>query len=382
MWLEFYYKILNHFQSTVKGECCVHFTHIQKSETMEISRSVKNVGLIILNSDYTKSETKGKYLYLPSVQDDGPKMAKMLHKYEIDMKSNVQDILRELKLFVQKYEADDSNIERVHFHFSGHGVHNAKVFLEDGEKKKATVSQDGTRTSKTPVGECLVGTSGKLYSLHDVKHELLKLQSKTIIISYDCCRSQLRGSDTRGLGSGAVKLQKKEPISNKNQEKIIVLYGSLDGLYAYDSHSFTNQLFKVTEKGNKSIPILKLASVVNESWRDTDQRCKVDLVEVGDNWADFKWPSNDDDEMEEKRSMTEGSPKRIISPEIDITILYNKLVQIETGVANIEMERQRDREAFLAFKDDVERFQAGMLSIESPVRKRKSSSTTELNDEL
>ena len=148
---------------------------------MEILRDARNVGLIILNSNYTCSETKEKYLNLHSVQDDGPKMAKMLHKYKTDMKSNVPDILKEVKLFVQKYEADDSTISRVHFHFSGHGVHNAKVFLEEEEKKNAIISQDGTRTSKTPVGECLVGTSGKLYSLHDVKHELLKLQSKTIM---------------------------------------------------------------------------------------------------------------------------------------------------------------------------------------------------------
>ena len=81
---------------------------------MDISNEMKNVGLIILNSDYSNSETKEEYLYLPSVQKDGPKMARMLHKYETDMKSNVTDILEEVKLFVQKHKAD-SNISRIHF---------------------------------------------------------------------------------------------------------------------------------------------------------------------------------------------------------------------------------------------------------------------------
>ena len=93
-----------------------------------------------------------------------------------------------------------------------------------------------------------------------------------------------------------------EPISPKDQEKIVVLYGSLDGQPTLDCASFTKELFKVTNKAKKNIPILDLTSLVNESWAKSkfakDQRCKVDIVQVGDNWKDFHWPSNKNDPME------------------------------------------------------------------------------------
>ena len=123
--------------------------------------------------------------------------------------------------------------------------------------------------------------------------------------------SQSRSSQGRGQDciKEIVKLQKRAPISQENQEKIFVLYGALDGHSTLDSQSFTNELFKVTNNWEANIPILDLTTNVNESWKNSlfasKQRCKADLVKVGDNWEGFYWPNNptsqalEDDEEEE-----------------------------------------------------------------------------------
>merc|ERR1712029_697438 len=82
----------------------------------------------------------------------------------------------------------------------------------------------------------------------------------------------------------------------KDQEKMVVLYGSMDGHSIFDEHSFTKELYKVTEEGETPVPILEIDSLVNTSWskkfETEDQRCKVDMVRVRNNWEDFFWPSN------------------------------------------------------------------------------------------
>jgi len=257
----------------------------------------------------------------------------------------------------------------LHFHYSGHGVNNAKIVVEEDEKKRAIESNITTQITKTPVGECLVGSSGELYSLHDVKHELVKLHAETIVISLDCCRSELRGSG-RGLTCGEVKLQKKEAISQEDQEKIVVLYGSLDGHSSSDSRSFTKELFKVTDEGNISIPILKLASKVNQSWKDTNQRCKADLVEVGDNWNDFHWPFNEKDEDFKNCTENQARPGK---KEVDSMLIFEKLEKMEAGLAGV-------KEDINIVKGDVEVLKKKeMLSVESPARKRRTSSTEDMS---
>ena len=65
---------------------------------------------------------------------------------------------------------------------SGHGVYNRFVDVED---KKAL----------DPYGECVVGTNfqSTLSSTHDITLELLKLDTKGITMTLDCCRSVTRG---------------------------------------------------------------------------------------------------------------------------------------------------------------------------------------------
>ena len=54
--------------------------------------------------------------------------------------------------------------------------------------------------SPDSVGDCMVGVSGKLYSVMDLKHQLLKLKSEKWTISLDMCR------DVRGGMQQKVKL--------------------------------------------------------------------------------------------------------------------------------------------------------------------------------
>ena len=109
-------------------------------------------------------------------------------------------------------------IDRLRFHFSGHGVHNARIQLEpDEEKEMRERGQSDTSTNKTPVGECWVGTTEELYSVHDLKRKLLECVSNKITITLDCCRTQHRGPETRL----ALKLKEKLPLAPKGVPRTI-----------------------------------------------------------------------------------------------------------------------------------------------------------------
>ena len=67
--------------------------------------------------------------------------------------------------------------KHLHLKNSGHGVDNIHIEVKEG-----------TGDSKSPYNECLVGTSGDLYSIHDLKHDLVQEQAKRIFVTLDCCR--------------------------------------------------------------------------------------------------------------------------------------------------------------------------------------------------
>ena len=76
---------------------------------------------------------------------------------------------------------------RLHFHYSGHGVNNAKINITEPTTSEL---ETGTRSTQTPVGEYLVGVGDGtnsliLFSEHDLKSKLLKLGSKSITITLD-----------------------------------------------------------------------------------------------------------------------------------------------------------------------------------------------------
>ena len=124
-----------------------------------------NVALIIANSKY-----KSKDHDLPKVTDDAVMMKEMLniHDYKIEVYPDVEDIGNQLENFVKKCKVE--KIDRLHFHFSGHGVHNALIHLEADEREKMKEMGQSFKTD-TPVGECLVETTGELYSVHDLNEE-------------------------------------------------------------------------------------------------------------------------------------------------------------------------------------------------------------------
>ena len=83
-----------------------------------------NVALIFLNSLY-KEASKEEYSDLEYVDRDGEMMTDMLCSYEVKTFTNIDDF--EAALDDVKEGMTNMDIGRLHFHFSGHGVNNARI---------------------------------------------------------------------------------------------------------------------------------------------------------------------------------------------------------------------------------------------------------------
>ena len=258
------------------------------------------LGLIIGNKKYENKDL----LDLPKVADDVSMMNEMLgaHDYKVKLFEDVEDIGEKLEEFRKSVFGQE--IDRLHFHFSGHGVNNARIHVEKNELRPEELeriregSQSETRTTNTPVGECLFGRSGQLYSVHDLKSKLLDCGSKDkkITTTLDCCRVQHRGRggpEKRGKRK-SVKLKEKKAFKIAEQEKIAVVSGSLELHPIDDNWSLTKELYKVTEAGKSPVLLVDIAKKVNASWKESDvpQRSKIDLLEDLENWADYMWPTS------------------------------------------------------------------------------------------
>ena len=163
-----------------------------------------DIGLIIINYSYSSKYLDKEFGDLPGVKDDkgsnegndeGQMMRTMLNASDyktLDVSENVENIGSKLDEFKSKVEemVKGQQIGRLHFHFSGHGTRN-----KDTAKKEAEVND-----------YCLVGSgsSGKFFPAYLVKVELLKLNPKTLTITFDSCRgdkNMKRGPNvTRGGG--------------------------------------------------------------------------------------------------------------------------------------------------------------------------------------
>ena len=77
------------------------------------------------------------------------------------------------------------NLKKVCFIFtiSGHGIYNRSIAVDSTLKKAVD-----------PHGECVIGTNYgcTLSSVHDITLELLKLDTKQITMTLDCCRTVTR----------------------------------------------------------------------------------------------------------------------------------------------------------------------------------------------
>ena len=117
----------------------------------------------------------------------------------------------------------------------------------------------------------------------------MDFSTKKITITYDACRgvaSLSRSGGKRGRNLGASSL-----ISEI--ENIFWLYATVAKHESSDDESLTKLLYAVTNCGRNSIPIRKLSTLVNESWKkkNIEQRCKDDMIKGGNNWKDYMWPN-------------------------------------------------------------------------------------------
>ena len=97
------------------------------------------------------------------------------------------------------------------------------------------------------------GYASKLISVHDVKTELLKLNTKKITMTLDCCRI-----GSRGARNPVIKLQEKKVLEVADQEKIFTFKGTLETLAATDGMSFTQVLVAVCQEHGGALPILDI----------------------------------------------------------------------------------------------------------------------------
>ena len=88
-----------------------------------------NRALIIINSEY--KDANGEYKKLGKPGYDGEMMERMLQGYKTKVVSNKEDIGAEVDQFMKEQSTATKEINRLHFHFSGHCVYNAKVLLKD-----------------------------------------------------------------------------------------------------------------------------------------------------------------------------------------------------------------------------------------------------------
>ena len=128
--------------------------------------------------------------------------------------------------------------------FSGHGKENYDIEIDVDEKE-----------ALDPHGDCVMGTglASNLSRVHDIKTELLKLNTKKITMTLDCCRI-----GSRGEVNPVVKLQGKEVIEVAQQEKMFIFKGTLETLKATDGLSFTQVLVEVCQEHGGALPILDI----------------------------------------------------------------------------------------------------------------------------
>jgi len=264
----------------------------KKKREMQLKATQRSTGLkvalVILNSDYPSTN----HSTLHGVKDDGKWMDKMLLSYDdVEILNNVTNIHEAVVDFCARQVAKYKQVERLHFHYSGHGVENAKVEIDP----QSYTVEDNRRTfvGVTPTGGCMIGCKGELYSVHDLKLELLKCIPTYLTLTLDCCRNSDR-QRCKDPPKEYVILKNKKPISNEDQQRIAIIYGTSDLHPASDANTFTQELFKVYSAEKQEMPILQIVSKVNKSWKDRGilQICKLDCVEVGSNWKFYIWPNS------------------------------------------------------------------------------------------
>ena len=141
--------------------------------------------------------------------DDEKELRKVLNNYQQVVINGSKNVLEDLREIVQNCKRNE--YERVHFHFSGkytffgnplskikrryiciigHGKDSARVAVEVNKG-----GEDDALEAQNPAGECVVGTgmTAIASSVHEIKVELSKMNTKKITMTLDCCRTVSRG---------------------------------------------------------------------------------------------------------------------------------------------------------------------------------------------
>ena len=272
-----------------------YWTHF----TWPTRKSKLSIAVMFFNAKY---KLKSPLNDLEYVKADEACMRTMLESYdEMYVVNDADNIREELHNIEEEAKMKEKQIGRLHFHFSGHGMRY--------DNFQTSVDAD------TKLGDfCVVGTSLdlKLYPGYLLKSKLLSWKPEKLTISLDCCR----GNDdlTRNFNSSggqpltrAILTPNEDRLASSNAElkKVCVLYATVDRHKASDKRSFTQELYKVTKKGTKSIPINDICKDVNKSWsgwtegNGSTQLCTAEIFDDGDNWKGYMWPtgtSRDSDE--------------------------------------------------------------------------------------
>ena len=177
----------------------------------------------------------------------------------------------------------DEKIDRLHFHYSGHGIFNQTVETNNSNHK--------VLHSETTFGPCIVGNNGdkSLCSILTIQSLMARANADIRTLTLDCCRDL-----DRPRSRHKVKLAKLPVISTEDWKRIATIYSTCLTQTARDRRSFSQELCKVirsTKYGR--VAFKQIAKLVNESWHKdglTSQLCNIDLREVGDNWDKVYWP--------------------------------------------------------------------------------------------
>ena len=250
--------------------------------TLDVPRGV-NKAICIYNTYHDERAKADRWDTLPGVIGDMTKMTKMLEEGHYDVRNEINQDNIENCIARVLWQWKDEKINRLHFHFSGHGIHNQTVETHRNDLDEVD--------SSTPIGECLVGNMGDrgLCSVLRIQELLTYLDPDRITISLDCCRTLDR---PREKTRERVKLAEMPRIEKHHWRKIATIQASCKTLPSYDMMSFTNELLSVYNRHKGHIPIDKMDELVNNSWyeRGIDQLCQMEIVRVGDNWKNLYWP--------------------------------------------------------------------------------------------
>ena len=204
----------------------------------------------------------------------------LIKDYDIEEITNQFDIEECIIDTLKKWRGE--KIQRLHFHFSGHG------FFKPPIKENPDNEED--RETTTPIGHCLVGNIGTqhLCTIQKIKYLLAQSNSDIITITVDCSRSFERNRRIRAQMPPTIL----PGIQRDDLARMATMYSTCESLASYDENSFLRELWKVYQEQDHRISITKIQKLINDSWknRKINQVCIVEMIDVGDNWKKKYWP--------------------------------------------------------------------------------------------